>query len=168
MRAPRPVEVGQHRVEQPGALHHTGFQCGPVVRGDQQRQPVQVPGGRHGGQLAGAARATLTCGDAAGALPGLHGDVGDAVPVDQIGYRRAQPVQAGVSALAEDFGQLPPARPDVAGGIDELVVSGEPGPAAAHVEQRLLRPRGAVGGQQPVGSTEQRVRRSGARNGATS
>ena len=46
-RPARPVEVGQHGVEQSGALHQTGLEDVPVGRRDQQRQRVQMPRAGH-------------------------------------------------------------------------------------------------------------------------
>ena len=84
-------------------------------------------------------------------------DVGDAVVVDQAAHDGAQLLQPGPAALTDALGQLPPRWPDIACRIDEFVVSG--GRATTRIEQRLLRPRRAVAGQQVVHVV--RIRRRG-------
>ena len=133
-----PVQIGQHGVEQPGALHQTGFQGVPVRRGEHQRQRVEVPRSRLRGAVAVGDRF---------AVP-VDLDVGDAVVVDQAADDRPQPVQATAAALAHAFGQLPPCGADIARGVDELVVTGAR--TGTNVEQRLLSPGGAIPGQQVV------------------
>ncbi len=134
----RAVEVGQHGVEQPRALQHTGFQDVPVGRRDHQRQRVEVPS-------PGLGRA-VPVGD--GVTVAIDLDVGDAVVVDQAAHRRPKLVQAATSPLADTLGELLPGRPDIACRIDEFVVSADRAPA--YVEQRLLGSRGAIPGQQVV------------------
>ncbi len=161
-RPARPVQVGQDGVEQPGALHHTGFQRLPVRRRQQQRDAVQMPGARHRDALSvGDGLAAQVESRVAALLPfGMVDlDVGDAVVVDQSAHDGAQPLQSGAAAFADEIAEFLPGRPDGAGGVDELVVPGapersrgsRPGAAAAQVEQRVLRPCRAVAGEQTVG-----------------
>jgi hypothetical protein len=76
-------------------------------------------------------------------------DVGDAVVVDETLDHRAQPAQPVPAAFADTVGEVTPRRPDVPCGVDEFVVPRlRPAP---HVEQRRLRARSAVVGEQVVG-----------------
>ena len=134
----RAVQVGQHRVEQPGALQQTGFQDVPVGRRDHQRQRVQTPWP--------GLRRPVPVGD--GVTVAVDLDVGDAVVVDRAAHRRPKLVQAGASAFAHTVGQFTPGRPDIACGVDEFVVAGTRN--ATDVEQGLLGSRGAVPGEQVV------------------
>jgi hypothetical protein len=78
----------------------------------------------------------------------VHLDVGDAVVVDETAHDCPQLGQATATPLADAFGEFLPGGADIACGIDEFVVPGA-GPGA-DVEQRLLRPGGAVAGEQVV------------------
>ena len=75
----RAVEVGQHALQQLGALHHAGLDGGPVGGFDDQRQQLQRPGPRRD---AAAARAAL----------GEH-VVRDAVEADALLHLRDAAVQ---------------------------------------------------------------------------
>ena len=134
----RAIKVGQHGVEQPGALQQTGFQRVPIRRGDHQRQRVEAPRPR-------LRRAVPVRDDVA---VSIDLDVRDAVVVDRTAYHRPQLVEPATAAFADALGQLLPGRADIACGVDEFVVPGAR--AATQVEERLLSPGGAVPGQQIV------------------
>ena len=136
--AARPVQVGEHGIEQPGPLHQPGLQHLPICRGDHDRQGVQAPGPRLRGLGLGPA------------VPGgIDLGVGDAVVVDQAVHHRAQPVQPGPAALRDGVRQLGPGRPHVSVAVDEFVVA-DPR-AVPQIEKRFLGSRGPVPGQQAVG-----------------
>ena len=137
--AARPVQVGEHRVQQPRPLQQACLQRLPVGGGDQQRQPVEVPRARRRGIGPVGDRVTVV----------VDFDVGDAVVVHQAAHRGPQPLQPCAAALTDRVGQFLPRGPDVAVHVDELVVAG-PGPAT-QVEQCLLGARGAVAGEQAIG-----------------
>ncbi len=118
-----PVQVGDDRVQQLGALHDAGLQRRPLALLQHQRQRVQPPGhllgqrqrlrrfaGRHGGRIGE--------GDRGGGTRG----VGDAVVLEQPGDLplRAPEVRTGVRLQA--LGQPGPGIADVALGSGELVV----------------------------------------------
>ena len=113
-RAPQAVEVGQHGVQQPRALHQAGFQRVPVRGGDHQWQRVELPGPRHPGAVAVGDRIAVV----------IDLDVGDAVVVDEAAHHRPKAVEAVAATVAHTVGQLLPGRPDIPCRVDEFVVAG--------------------------------------------
>ena len=143
--AARAVEIGEHRVEQPGALHEAGFQDVPVGGRDQQRKGIQRPGPGNGGFLI-----------AAGIAIAFDFAVGDALVVDEATDHGPHLIQSCPAALADQVAHLLPDGPDLAGIVEELVVSGQSGHrrgglAATQLEQSALGAGCPVAAEELVG-----------------
>lgn len=100
----RAVDIGEHLVEHPGTLHQPGFQPGPIVRGDQQRDRIEPPRRR------------------SGVLHRPDLGVGDAVVLDQSAHPVVQPAETADAQFDEIGGQLRPHGPHLATWIDQFVV----------------------------------------------
>ena len=135
------VEIGQHRVQQAGALHEPGFEGVPVAFRDHQRQRVELPGSGHGPAVA--------VGDRVAEVVGL--DVGDAVVVDEAADRGTQPVQSATAAVADAVGNLLPGGAHIAVLVDELVIARVTRSGGGlQIEQCRLPPHGVVRHQRVV------------------
>ena len=95
----RPVNIGQQRVHQAGALRDTGFDLRPLMGRDDHRQPVERPGSRLafrvGVDVVGQAAVADLALDRSGALANPLG-LGVSQQIDQ-----GSPVRAGLIAGVE-------------------------------------------------------------------
>ena len=105
----RAVEIGEHQVEQLGALDHAGLDPSPLVAGQQHGDRVQGPGGRgRGGSVGGCVVAVNV--------------VGDAIVVQQAARFRASVQQLVEAEVAYDPAGVRPVLADPPVGGDHLVV----------------------------------------------
>ena len=98
----RPIEVGEDRVQQPGALNEAGLDLPPLVGIDRHRHEIELPRPTAGGLIERIGQPVLMQ-QAAGQAPAT----------------RQLPVRQAVQYLDE----TPPVRTDVTSGADHFVVS---------------------------------------------
>ena len=90
-------EVGEHGVEQGGALAHALLEAGPLGGAEGERQRVELPLARLGGDLAPFGCLAVLGGDA--------GAVGDAVVGDEAPGRRARCEEGGQTGAGDLVGE---------------------------------------------------------------